>query len=313
MNCPQCQAANAPDAVFCGSCGAQVPAAESATPLGYTAPSTPGGYGAPSSPGGYAPPSGGGYPPPSGGYGAPSGGYAPSSGGYGPPSGYSAPGGYGQAGQVPPAAPPQNAGYSGGQYQQPQGQYQQGQYQQDGQFQPQGQYQPPVGGAGYAPRVPSNVPPVSFDLNRLTSVDKIVAGGSLVALISVFLPWYTISSGAFGNYSWGATSLGHGWFWLEFVVALALIAYLAMRAAWAEPPVKLPVAHAPLLLVGTGVQLLLVLINFIFIPYASSGDGWDWGAFVGLLAALAAAGPVLVPAVRSYRASRNAAGGGRPF
>jgi hypothetical protein len=160
--------------------------------------------------------------------------------------------------------------------------------------------------------MPSNVPPVSFDLNRLTSVDKIVAGASLIALISVFLPWYAVSSGNFGSYSFGATSLGHGWFWLEFVVALALIAYLAMRAAWAQPPVTLPVAHAPLLIVGTGVQLLLVLINFIFIPYAGEGDGWDWGAFVGLLAALAAAGPVIVPAVRSYLASRNAAGGGRP-
>jgi hypothetical protein len=33
--------------------------------------------------------------------------------------------------------------------------------------------------------------------------------------------------------------------------------------------------------------------------------GWGFGAFLGLIAALAAAGPVLVPAVRSYLDSRR--------
>ena len=170
---------------------------------------------------------------------------------------------------------------------------------------------PPAG--GYPPRPPARVSPVSFDLNRLTSVDKIVAGGSLVALISVFLPWYAISAGVLGSFSFSGTSLGHGWFWLELVVALLLIAYLAMRVFWERPPVELPVAHAPLLIVGTSLQLLLVLINFVFIPYGNEGDGWDWGAFVGLLAAVVAAAPLLVPGVRSYLASRNEAGGGRTY
>ena len=44
-----------------------------------------------------------------------------------------------------------------------------------------------------------------------------------------------------------------------------------------------------------------------------AGVGWDWGAFIALLAALAAAGPVVVPAVRAFLDSRKAAGGPRSY
>ena len=94
-----------------------------------------------------------------------------------------------------------------------------------------------------------------------------------------------------------------------------LIVYLVARAAWDRLPFSLPVAHAPLLIVGTALQLLLMLIAFFDIPSVPSSAltsgvnisvGWAWGAFIGLLAALVAAGPVIVPAVRSYLESRNA-------
>lgn len=211
------------------------------------------------------------------GYGAPS---TPPS--YDAPTGYNAPGGY-------------NNNASGG-YNNPGGQP--GGY-------PPGQYQPP--GNGYTPgSTGPGVPPVSFDLNRATTVDKVVAVASFVALISIWMPWYTASAGL-ASASASGTSV-HGWLWLEFLVALLLIAYLVARIAWDKLPFNLPVAHAPLLIVGTALQLLLVLVAFIDIP--SSGDGvsigWGFGAFLGLIAALVAGGPVLVPAVRSYLESRKA-------
>jgi hypothetical protein len=177
---------------------------------------------------------------------------------------------------------------------------------------PQGQYQPPAGGGPRAPRQ-SSLPPVNFDHNRLTRVDKIVAGGTFITMISIWLPWFSISWGS-GTFQYaGSASIsgttGHGWLWLEFFVALALIAYLGARAAWDRLPFTMPVAHSPLLIAGTSLQLLLVLIAFIDIPYGSDGMGWDWGAFIALLAALAAAGPVVVPAVRSYLDRRKATGG----
>lgn len=286
MNCPQCQTANAPDAGFCGNCGGRLaPAAAptapggygapgTGTPLGYSASGTSPDYGAPTQ---YGTPAGYNTPPVPGYNGPPAPGYnTPPAPGYGPPVGQ------------PPVVPPPGqapAGY------------------------PQGQYQPGSSGP-YVQRASSGTPAVNFNLARLTTVDKIVAVASLIAMISIWLPWYTLSY--FGTYNASGTA-GHGWLWLEFIVALALIAYIAARAAWDQLPFSLPVAHAPLLIVGTGIQLLLILIAFFDIPYGGSGVGWGWAAFIGLLAALAAAGPVIYPAVRSYLDSRNRTGGTQQY
>ena len=83
-------------------------------------------------------------------------------------------------------------------------------------------------------------------------------------------------------------------------MALLLIGYVVLRAGFPESKISLPVAHEPLLIIGTGLQLLLILIAFADIPYGNLGMGWGWAAFIGLLAAIAAAAPVMVPAARSY-------------
>jgi len=211
-----------------------------------------------------------------------------------------APGGYeAQAPGTPIGyGPPASAG----QYQAPAGNPQ-GQYP-PATGNPQGQYQPPVPG-NYAPR-PAG-PAFNFNLNRLTRVDKIVAVATFVTFISLWLPWYSVSVGT-ESVSFDATSWGHGWMWLELLVAIALLVYFVARTGWDTLPFSLPVAHAPLLIIGTGIQLLLVLLDFAIIPYGNEGMGWGWGAFIGLIAAVAAAGPVIYPAVQSYRASRNTAG-----
>lgn len=196
--------------------------------------------------------------------------------------GYGAPGGYGQpgasAGQYPPPAQ-QPAGY-------------------------------PQGGGGHQPRPAGSggIPPFQFDLKRLTRVDQIVGVASLIVLISIFLPWFSVTVRGFGSATGSGTD-AHGWLWLVFVIDLLVIAYLVMRASWDEAPVRFPVAHAPLLIAATGLQLLLVLIAFFDMPsndgITGVSIGWAWGAFVGLLAALVAAGPVIWPAIQSYMQSRQ--------
>jgi hypothetical protein len=214
------------------------------------------------------------------GYGAPG---APAS--YDAPTGYNAPGGYNNAG-----------GYNN-----------QGTPQQPSGYPPQGQHQPPAGG-GYTPgSTGSGVPPVNFDLNRATTVDKVVAVATFVTLISIWMPWFTFSY--LGSSGSGSGTAEHGWLWLEFLLALVLIAYLVARVAWDKLPFGQPVAHERVLVVGTAVQLLLILIAFIDLPSSGVSGisvGWGFGAFLGLLAALVAGGPVLVPAVRSYLESRKA-------
>jgi hypothetical protein len=226
--------------------------------------------------------------------------------GYPPPQGTTVPLGYGASSAPTGYDAPQGSTAAGG--------YNTGTPQQPGY--PQGQYQPPAGGGPRAPRG-SSLPPVNFDHTRLTRVDKIVAGGTFITAISIWLPWFSISWGSSTFQDAGSARIsgttGHGWLWLEFFVALALLAYLGARAAWERLPFTVPVAHARLLIAGVCLQLLLVLIAFIDIPYGSAGVGLDWGAFIALLAALAAAGPVVVPAVRSYLDSRKATGGPRSY
>jgi hypothetical protein len=156
------------------------------------------------------------------------------------------------------------------------------------------------------------MPPANFDLSRLSTVDKVVAVASLVTMISLWLPWFTVSYTLVGTHSASASGTAvHGWLWLEFIVALALIAYLAARAAWDQLPISLPVSHETLLIAGTGLQFLLVLIGFFAMPSTGGLEGfsvgWGFGAFLALIASIAAAGPVIYPAVKSYLDSRKAA------
>jgi hypothetical protein len=121
------------------------------------------------------------------------------------------------------------------------------------------------------------LPPVNFDLNRATTVDKVVAVATFITMISIWMPWFTVSYlGASGS---GSGTAAHGWLWLEFILALALIAYLVARVAWDTMPISLPVAHAPLLIVGTAVQLLLILIAFFDLPSSGgvAGVSVGWG------------------------------------
>ena len=198
-------------------------------------------------------------------------------GGYNAPPTYGGPTGYPPAGGQPPFQPGQP-----------------------------GQYQPGTQG-GFTQR--SSLPPANFDLSRLSTADKIVAGATLVTMISLWMPWFTESIRGLGVAGSVSGTADHGWLWLEFLLALALIAYLVARAAWQQLPFSLPFSHETLLIAATGLQFLLILIGFLAMP---SGNidvsvGWDFGAFLALIASIVAAGPVIYPAVKSYLDNRNAA------
>jgi hypothetical protein len=172
------------------------------------------------------------------------------------------------------------------------------------------QYQP--GQAGPFMQRSSTLPPANFSLSRLTTVDRIIAGATLVTMISLWFPWFSASYSVLGATTTGSISgTGyHGWLWLEFILALALVAYFAARVAWDQLPFRLPVSDERLLIGGTGLQFLLVLIGFLAMPSTHGLPGysvsWDFGAFIALLASITAAAPVAYPAVRSFLDSRKA-------
>ena len=92
----------------------------------------------------------------------------------------------------------------------------------------------------------------------------------------------------------------HTFLVFAFLAAVVLLTYLLARAGWDRLPVRLAIAHAPLLLMLGGVLLMLVLLGFLLEPDGLSRQA---GAWIALLASLGATLPVGIPAVQSIRAA----------
>ena len=94
----------------------------------------------------------------------------------------------------------------------------------------------------------------------------------------------------------------HRYLYLVLIVALLTIGYLVVHAGWDTPALR--ANHARLLTAATGINLLLVLIAVIFKPPGVTPAvhvSWNLGAFVGLVAAIAAVAPLAGPALRARR------------
>ena len=152
----------------------------------------------------------------------------------------------------------------------------------------------PAGTASHAGQVTG--PAFRFDPNRWTAGDRITGISTVLLLVSLFLPWYGVSFLGISAQADGLT--GHGYLYIVLLLCLAILGYLGLRAGSEELPARLPLAHEQRLLAATGVNAALVLLAFLIRP---EGTGWRFGAFTGVLAALAAVAPLVVPAVRARR------------
>lgn len=159
----------------------------------------------------------------------------------------------------------------------------------------------------------SGLPGFAFNLNRLSREERITGIASLILLISLFLPWVTAKEsttvpGAISSYSASADGFSlHGYFWIAFILSLAVIAFLVMKAGFASMPFALPVSDDQALLVATGVMFVIILLGFLFKGYSgASGSGfgyhfsvgWGFGAFLGLVASVVAVAPLAWPAIQ---------------
>jgi hypothetical protein len=115
----------------------------------------------------------------------------------------------------------------------------------------------------------------------LTGADRIVGVSSLVLLISLFLPWYGVSVLGFSAQADGLT--GHGYLYLVLILCLVIAGYLVAYAGL--PELAVPLTHRQRLLAVTVLNGVIVLLAFLVKPGAA---GWRFGAFLGLLAAIAA-------------------------
>lgn len=151
----------------------------------------------------------------------------------------------------------------------------------------------------------------SLDVQRWTVSDRIAGGATLIVLISLFLPWFSVNLGGLsalgvtgGVLSESGTD-AHGWLWIVFVVGLLLLLYLLVAVGFQALEVSLRLPHERLLLAATGLNFLLVLIGFLVMPgndgIAAVKIGWDFGAVLALIAAAAA----FVPLARTAYSEMN--------
>ncbi|HUD16389.1 MAG TPA: hypothetical protein VMQ59_03965 [Acidimicrobiales bacterium] len=154
------------------------------------------------------------------------------------------------------------------------------------------------------------MPAFKFDAARWTRADRITGIATLVLLISLFLTWFTVSVNAsvggvnYGGSYGGSGVSAHGYLYLVFLICLAVLALLVLKAGWGEMPFKMPLAETQLVLIATVVNLVLVLIAFLLKPSAGLSGlhvGWGYGAFVALIAAIVACAPTAVPAIQARR------------
>jgi hypothetical protein len=142
----------------------------------------------------------------------------------------------------------------------------------------------------------SSLPAYQFDLNRLTLADKIAGIASFILLISLFLSWFGIT--VIGITVTASGTSAHGFLWLVFIIVLLIEAYLVCVAGWGNLPFAPQIPHLTAMIVATVVNLVLVFIAFIDKP-GGSGVGWQFGAFLALIAAIVAAAPYAIPQVRA--------------
>jgi hypothetical protein len=154
----------------------------------------------------------------------------------------------------------------------------------------------------------------SFDAQQWTRNDRIAGAATLVVLISLFLPWFSVSFAGLSDLdvTGGAASESgidaHGWLWLVFVIGLAVLLYLALAAGYGDLSARLPLKHEQLLAAVTGVNFLLVLLAFLLKPGTGGVPvkiGWSFGAIVALIAAIAAVAPQARSAINERNANRT--------
>jgi len=156
---------------------------------------------------------------------------------------------------------------------------------------------PPPGTAAHAQPKPQ----IKFDLASLGRVDRLVGGGTLVLFIALFLPWFSINFGGIIGSASASGLTAHGYLYIPLIISIAIVALLAAEALglW-KLPASAGISRDQILLIGTAINLVLVLIGFLAKP-GGSGVGWDWGAFVGLIAAVVALFPLGWPIIQARR------------
>ena len=131
-------------------------------------------------------------------------------------------------------------------------------------------------------------------MNALSTGDKVVGAGLLVALISLFLPWYGFS---FGGFSYSESGFyGVGWVYLLLLLASAVYwgmkvfapdanAFKQVSSVGKRPDGSGGIGHWQVFL-GGGVIMFLFSLIYYFSNVSGTGLSIRFGWFVGLIGAI---------------------------
>jgi hypothetical protein len=126
-----------------------------------------------------------------------------------------------------------------------------------------------------------------IDVNKLSTIDKVVVGAGAVGLIALFLPWYGFSF-PYGSASVSGFSAGYGLLGALLIVATGV--YLGMLRSGASIP-RMSIGPAVLTLGGSVIGAALVLLRWLFagrVSYslASYSYGPRFGMIIEVLAGI---------------------------
>jgi len=146
---------------------------------------------------------------------------------------------------------------------------------------------------------------MAFDMSKLTSQDRMIAGGGAVAFVAAFLPWYGYT-GPLHLYGASVSGWSAGFTaWLGSLLLVAAAVFLVLTRMGREMP-KLPVGPAVAVAGGAVVGLGLVVIRWLSLPRVKAGLAGSVGPKFGIWLAIIGGVVEVVGAVMEFRSSGEA-------
>jgi hypothetical protein len=132
-----------------------------------------------------------------------------------------------------------------------------------------------------------------MDLSKLSIGDKLAVVGAAIAIIAVFLPWYSWSAGSVFGVAGVSTSaslmdFSGGIAFLIIIASAAGIAAIVLRMMDVFDISEQGVPESLVVLIAAAVVGLFTLLRVASIPGGAGivGYGRTWGLWVGLAAAI---------------------------
>ena len=130
-------------------------------------------------------------------------------------------------------------------------------------------------------------------MDNIRPADWTIGGGGLVLIIASFLPWYHWNIGGFGL----SVSTGAGYGWLCFVLGLAALVWVGLRA-FEVVNLDFPFPEGLLYIGAGGLAGLIAVLRLLFRP---GGGGINASPYIGIFVALAGAAAVIVGGIIKLR------------